>query len=117
MRFKLDENLSIQLKRLFTEAGHDVATVLDEGLGGAADAELASVCLLEERVLVTQDGDFADIRMYPPGRYPGIVILRLSDQARDAILAVGADLVQMLATSSPEGQLWIVEESRVRIRE
>ena len=53
MRFKLDENLPIQLKRLFTEAGHDVATVLDEGLGGAADAELASVCLLEERVLVT----------------------------------------------------------------
>ena len=81
MRFKLDENLPLQLKRLFTEAGHDVATVLDEGLGGAADAELASVCLLEERVLVTQDGDFADIRMYPPGRYPGIVILRLSDQA------------------------------------
>ncbi len=63
MRFKLDENLPVQLKRLFTEAGLDVATVLDEGLGGAADADLASVCLLEERVLVTQDGDFADIRM------------------------------------------------------
>ena len=117
MRFKLDENLPIQLKRLFTEAGHDVATVLDEGLGGVPDADVASACLLEERVLVTQDVDFADIRMYPPGRYLGIVTLRLSDQARDAILAVGADLVQMLATSSPEGQLWIVEESRVRIRE
>ena len=35
MRVKLDENLPIQLKRLFTESGHDAATVVDEGLGGA----------------------------------------------------------------------------------
>ena len=117
MRFKLDENLPLQLIRLFAEAGYDAATVLDEGLGGAPDADVASACLLEERVLVTQDVDFADIRMYPPGTYPGIVVLRLSGQARDAILEVGAVLLQFLATSSPRGQLWIVEESRVRIRE
>ena len=36
MRVKLDENLPIQLKRLFTESGHDAATVVDEGLGRAA---------------------------------------------------------------------------------
>ena len=32
MRVKLGENLPIQLKRLFTESGHDAATVVDEGL-------------------------------------------------------------------------------------
>ena len=68
MRVKLDENLPLQLSRLFTESGHDAVTVLDEGIGGATDAEIASVCLAEERVLVTQDVDFADIRMYPTGR-------------------------------------------------
>ena len=52
MRVKLDENLPIQLKRLFTESGHDAATVGDEGLGGAPDAEIATVCIGEERVLV-----------------------------------------------------------------
>ena len=72
MRFKLDENLPLQLKRLFTESGHDAATVLDEGMGGATDAEVTRVCTAEERVLVTQDLDFADIRAYPPGEYPGI---------------------------------------------
>ena len=35
MRVKLDENLPIQLKRLFTDSGHDAVTVLDEGMGGA----------------------------------------------------------------------------------
>ena len=37
MRVKLDENLPLQLKGLFAESGHDAATVLDEGLGGATD--------------------------------------------------------------------------------
>ena len=38
MQVKLDENLPIQLKRLFTESGHDAATVVDEGLGRAASS-------------------------------------------------------------------------------
>ena len=53
MRFKLDENLPLELKRLFTESGHDAVTVLDQGMGGAADSQVASVCFLEERVLLT----------------------------------------------------------------
>ena len=64
MRFKLDENLPLQLKRLFTESGHDAVTVLDQGIGGATDSEVALVCQAEERILVTQDLDFADIRFY-----------------------------------------------------
>ena len=117
MRFKLDENLPLQLRRLFTESGHDAVTVLDQGMGGAADAEVASVCLLEERILVTQDIDFADIRMYPPGQFPGIVVFRLTSQTRDDLLDVSAMLIETLARSFLRGQLWIVEDSRVRIRQ
>ena len=117
MRVKLDENLPVQLKGLFTESGHDAATVLDEGIGGAADAEVARVCNAEERALITQDLDFADIKAYPPGQHYGIVVFRLASQTRDTLLAVGAQLIETLATSSPKGQLWIVEGSRVRIRE
>ena len=102
-----------RLKRLFTESGHDAATVLDEGMGGAT-AEVTRVCTDEERVLVTQDMDFADIRAYPPGEYPGIVVFRLTSQSRDALLEVGAKLIETLRNS---GQLWIVEDLRVRIRE
>ena len=117
MRFKLDENLPLQLKRLFAESGHDAVTVLDQGLGGAPDSVVASVCLTEERILVTQDTDFADITTYPPGAYPGIVVFRLTSQSRDALLGVGASLIDALDVSSPKGQIWIVENSRMRIRE
>ena len=70
MRFTLDENLPLQLKDLLTEVGHDAATVLDQGIGGATDSDVLSICLAEDRILVTQDTDFADFRLYPPGITP-----------------------------------------------
>ena len=117
MRFKLDENLPLQLQRLLAESGHDAVSVLDQGMGGAADSDLASACLFERRVLLTQDIDFADIRMYPPGEYPGIVVFRLASQSRDDLLEIGTMLIGTLVRSSPKRQLWIVESSRIRIRE
>lgn len=117
MRIKLDENLPVELKALFTQSGHDAATVVDEGLGGAPDSVIASACITEERVLITLDLDFADIRTYPPTAYPGIVVFRLPRADRDAVLNVAAALIERLGASSPAGQLWIVEDSRIRIRE
>ena len=117
MRFKLDENLPLQLKGLFAESGHDAVTVLDEAMGGATDTDVASVCLAEERILVPQDKDFADIRTYPPGQYPGIVVIRLASQTRDDLLRIGTNLIETLSNSSPQGQLWIGEGSRLKIRE
>ena len=116
MRLKLDENLPIELKRLMATSGHDAETVLDEGMGGKTDADVLTVCLAENRVLMTQDLDFSDIRAFPPSEYPGIIVFRLASQARDGLLEVCAALVKTLARSSPRGQLWIVEDSRIRIR-
>ena len=117
MLVKLDENLPILLKHVFTESGHDAATVADEGIGGATDAEVASACLIEDRVLVTQDLDFANIRTYPPSLYPGIIVIRLGSQSRNRLLEVGYVLVNALANSSPKGQTWILEDARLRTRE
>lgn len=117
MRFKLDGNLPLQLKRLLTESGHDEVTVLDQEMGGATDSQVASACRREERVLLTQDIDFADIRTYPPGTYPGIVVFRLPSQSRNDLLEIATMLIESLVRSSPNRQLWIVEKSRIRIRD
>ncbi len=117
MRVKLDENLPLQIKELFIDSGHDADTVLDEGMSGASDPEVLAACLAEDRVLVTQDADFADIRAYPPRENPGIIVFRLADQTRDTLMEVGSRLIHTLVRSSPEGHLWIVEDSRGRIRD
>ncbi len=117
MRFKLDENLPRELARLFVEGGHDAVTVPEQGMVGASDRRIASVCQSEDRALVTLDLDFADIRVYPPQHYPGLVVFRLSKQERDYLMEVGARLLSVLSGVSLQGQLWIVEDSRIRVRE
>ena len=55
MRLKIDESLPGELARLFIEAGHDAVTILDQGIGGATNAIAASVCLSEDRAIVTMN--------------------------------------------------------------
>jgi predicted nuclease of predicted toxin-antitoxin system len=68
-KFKVDENLPVDVVELLSLAGHDAVSVLDQQLGGRPDPLLASVCQHEGRALVTLDLDFADIRTYPPSSY------------------------------------------------
>ena len=117
MRFKFDENLPAEMAALFAGAGHDAVTVLDEQIGGAQDPDIATISLTEGRILMTLDVDFTDIRTYPPQRYPGIVVFRLNRQTRDYLLEIGASLLRELTGASLQGQLWIVEDARIRIRE
>ncbi len=71
MRFKLDENLPVELAEMFREAGHDAVTVLDQHLMGARDSDLASVCIREGRAIITLNTDFADTGRTRPTRIPG----------------------------------------------
>jgi predicted nuclease of predicted toxin-antitoxin system len=116
MKFKIDENLPIEVAELFSQAGHDAATVVNQSLGGCPDSDIAAVCQREQRALVTIDIDFADIRAYPPRLYSGLIVLRLKQQAKPAVLQVIARALPMLATEPLAGQLWIVEERRIRVR-
>jgi predicted nuclease of predicted toxin-antitoxin system len=114
--FKIDENLPVDVAQLLREAGHSVSTVLEEGLGGCTDDVVAKVCQEENRVLVTLDGGFADIRTYPPVEYAGIIVLRLQRHDKPHVLQAWARAIEILATEPISGKLWIVEERRVRVR-
>ncbi len=116
MRFKVDENLPIEVAALLRDAGHDAHTVNEEGLGGAPDPDLASLIQRENRALITLDLGFADLRSYPPERYRGLVVLRLARQDKEYVLHMCQRLVASLAKEPLEGRLWIVEAGRIRVR-
>ena len=80
-RFKLDENMPRDAEALFSGSGHDVDTVLEERLGGEPDPTVFAAAKSENRILVTLDIDFADIRLYPPSSHPGIWVLRRTHRA------------------------------------
>ena len=71
MKFKIDENLPVEVAEQLQQANYDALTVYDQEVVGAIDESIAKVCLAEEGILVTLDLDFSDIRAYPPEEYPG----------------------------------------------
>jgi predicted nuclease of predicted toxin-antitoxin system len=116
MKFKVDENLPVEAAEVLRQAGHDAVTVLEQQLGGAPDSVIASICRQEGRGLVTLDTDFADIRVYPPTDFPGLIVLRLRRQDKRHVIEALERLTPLLSSEPLECHLWIVEETRVRIR-
>lgn len=116
MRFKIDENLPVELAARLQAAGYEVDTVLQEGLSGQSDEVLFSYCQQEQRVLLTMDRGFGDMRRYGLGRHAGIIVLRPVRQDRHAFVALLEQVLPLLKTHEVGGSIWIVEWGRVRIR-
>ena len=117
LRFKLDENLPQRVKPALLALGHDVETVLSEGMAGDADPKIIGACVAERRILITLDLDFSDIRIYPPRTHAGIWVLRPALQTFDQILELALTGVKLSSTERTAGQLWVIDKSRVRIRD
>lgn len=116
MRFKIDENLPVELAEELRAAGHEAATVRDQKLTGSSDQHLSEICKTEGSIFVTLDLDFADIRTYPPGEHPGLIVLRLLRQDKPHVVDVFRRALKAVGRELLEGRLWIVEEERIRIR-
>lgn len=116
MRIKLDENLPGSAVRLLERAGHNVDTVIDEGLAGAEDPDVVAAAADDARLLLTLDRGLGDVRSYPPGAHAGIVVLRLDHQSPRAIrqaverIAAEVDLDELRSCIT----VWRDGEIRVR---
>jgi hypothetical protein len=115
MLIKLDENLGKRGRQMLADAGHEVATVGEQGLGGAADPRVIGVCAAERRCFVTLDLDFSNPFVFPPEKYAGIAVLRLPRRLTPgALYAAVGTLITALAQRPIGGRLWIVERHQIR---
>lgn len=116
MKFKVDENLPVEIVQALRDHGHDATNVPEEQLVGQKDAVIAQACLAEGRALVTLDLDFADIRVHPPENYSGLIVMRPALENKPHLVRLFRRIVPMLEQEPLIGHLWIVEEHQVRIR-
>ena len=116
MRFKIDENLPVEVAELLRAAGHDALTVLDQQLGGREDRTIGKIIRAEKRALVTLDLDFADIRTFPPAEYAGLIVLRLALQDKPSVLALIQRIIPLLGREPLVGMLWVIDHTALRIR-
>jgi len=116
MKLKLDENLSRYLKPVLSSLEHDVTTAADEGLLSEPDTTVASVAAGEDRILLTLDLEFADLRKYPPGAHPGIILLRPRSFGPLAVNQFVEQFVRDTDLDLLAGCVVVVDPSRIRIR-
>jgi hypothetical protein len=70
----------------------------------------------EERTLMTMDKSIADVRVYPPDRYHGIILLRPPESGRAAVLAFVRPRWSTLLALDLVGHVVVVSETGIRVR-
>ena len=116
MKFKLDENLPLEIADAFQDAGHQIDSVQSEGLTGASDQEILDRVQAENRILLTMDKGIADVRRFPPEQYHGIVLFRRSSSGRGEVFRFVQQALTDLLSLDLSGHLAIVTSRGIRIR-
>jgi predicted nuclease of predicted toxin-antitoxin system len=116
VKIKLDENLPERLVAELAWLGHDVDTVRSERLAGHSDDEVWKAAQGEGRFLITQDLDFSDMRRYTPGTHAGLLLLRLIQPGREALLTRVALLFKNESVEAWTGCLVVATEHKLRVR-
>jgi predicted nuclease of predicted toxin-antitoxin system len=116
MKFKLDENLPVELCDDLRALGHEADTVPDEGLMGVPDSILLEHAQSEDRVLLTMDKGIGDVREYPPREYAGIVLFRPGSTGRGEVLAFARRHLPDILAVDLKGWLLVVGERSIRVR-
>ena len=115
MRFKVDESVHLEIADLLRGRGYGALTVFDQGFRGRSDRDIADLSQSEGRVLISLDLDFSNILMFPPEKYPGLIVLRLRKKSRTAVRRVVTRVIDHLDKEPLAGRLWVVDEHRIRI--
>jgi predicted nuclease of predicted toxin-antitoxin system len=116
MKIKLDENIPAQLAEILATLGHDADTVAGEKLKGQPDSMIWRVAQASERFLITQDLDFSDIRAFVPGTHDGVLLVRLGNPSRRALLERLRDLFEAEDVESWARCFVVVTDHKLRLR-
>jgi len=116
MKLKLDENISRHLKPILEDLNHDLLTVSDQGLLSQNDTAIGMAAKTEGRMLLTLDLEFGDLRKYPPGRHPGIILFRPRSFGPLSVNRFVEDFVRETDIEQFRGCVAVVDTSKVRVR-
>lgn len=112
----IDASLPRSTKTVIEALGHNAVDVRDILPPASPDADIALMALDENRVIITRDFDFANILLYPPEKYPGIIVLKVRALKPVEINNI---IELFLTTTSPETishSLIILEPNRYRVK-
>jgi len=120
LRLFADHCISNAIVRELEDLRCEVLRLRDFIPRDSPDAVVIAEAQSRTAILLSLNGDFADIVTYPPSKYQGIIALEVRNHP-EAIPAIMKQLTTYLA-AHPEpghyrGRLLVVEAHRIRVRE
>jgi len=116
MKFLADQCVFGKTIRTLRENGFEVVTLRDLDKASASNAEVLAIASEQDLILISNDLDFANILIHPPGTHQGLIVLRVNQQTEDL---VHQNLVEYLATVNRESlrrALTVIDHRGWRIR-
>jgi predicted nuclease of predicted toxin-antitoxin system len=120
LRFLADHCLSNTIIQSLRDAGHEVLRLRDVLPADSPDTVVIFKSQEIDAILLSLNGDFADIVTYPPKNYKGIIALQMRNhpEVLEHLLVRLSDYLRAQpAMRHYHGKLLVVGVSRIRIRE
>ena len=120
LRFFADHCVSNLIIQALRDAGGQVFRLRDWIPADSPDPLVLSTAQELDCILVSLDGDFADIVTYPPANYKGIIAVQIGDhpEVTPRLLAMlRSYLAIQTKMKDYRGKLIVVEPHRIRIRD
>jgi predicted nuclease of predicted toxin-antitoxin system len=120
LRFLADHCISNTIVRALRDAAHEVVRLKDVLPVESPDSIVIAEAQEIDAILVSMNGDFADIVTYPPKKYKGIVALQMRNHPEilDYLMVRLTGYLRAHPTMEHfRGKLLVVEVNRIRIRE
>ncbi|MEK7450086.1 MAG: DUF5615 family PIN-like protein [Planctomycetota bacterium] len=102
--------------KLLRSQGYRIITLKELNKTSVSDREVLQITREQDAILITCDLDFANILVYPPEHYQGIIVLRMNSRTEDKINLL---LMKYLVSTEPDSlrkKLIIIDSGGVRIR-
>ena len=81
LRFFADHCVSKSAVAAIRASGHEVLVLKEHMAADSDDSAVLAKAQEVAAILISLNGDFADIVMYPPARFRGIIALQLKDHS------------------------------------
>ena len=85
MKFLADMGISLRTVEWLRQLGYDVLHLRDRGLQKLPDDEILALALVEQRIILTIDLDFAQLLAISKQALPSVILFRLGNENYDEI--------------------------------
>ena len=119
LKFFADQCVPGSIIRALREKGHEILRLKDSIAVDSPDPVVLAKAGELDAILLSLNGDFADIVRYPPAEYIGIIALQVRNHP-EAIPQLISTLIGFISSHPGKqyfgGKLLLIEPHRVRIR-